>query len=94
MNNKQIKSRVMNIMIRNKKTRDNDNLLIAKALKELYGSTDIAEIAQVETTSICETITRMRRMIQRSNPLLGPSKNVSKRRQMREEEFKEMARGI
>ncbi len=93
MNHKHLKKKVTAILVRNTSARNNDNVLIAKVLKDMYGTTDMEQIAKVETTSITESITRVRRLVQRANPFLGPTKNVSKRRRMKELEIKEEMRG-
>lgn len=87
-----VKRKVMDILIKHKASRDNDNLLIAKYLKEEYGTTDIAVIATISKTNVCETITRVRRLIQATNPLLAPSKNASKARRRKEEKMREEMR--
>lgn len=89
---KKIKEKVINKLINKKRTRDNDNLLIAELLQELYGTTDMRQVATMTNEGICETITRQRRLAQRQNPLLAPSKNVSKARARQELKFREEMR--
>jgi len=91
---KDIRNKVFNKMVKNKKTRDNDNLLIAEILKEVYKTTDMKEVAKMTNEGICETITRLRRMIQKSNPLVAPSKNVSKARARKEEEYRKLGKEL
>ena len=86
---KKIKSKVLSIMNRNKSTRDNDNLLIAKVLKDLYGTSDMEDIAKITNASVTETITRMRRKIQQTNPLMASSAKASKARRRKEAEWHE-----
>ena len=94
MKRKNVKAKVMKTMTRNMSSRDNDNLLIAKVLKDLYGTSDMEEVAMMTNESITETITRLRRKIQQSNPLMASSKNCSKRRRIKEQEFRTEMRGI
>ena len=93
MNNKHLKQKVTAIMTKNKSSRNNDNVLVAKVLKEMYGTSDMEEIAKMTNVSVVESITRMRRLIQRSNPFLGPTQNVSKRRRMKQIQYENEMRG-
>ena len=88
--NKQIKKKVTSILERYPKARDNDNLLIAKVLQNLYGTTDMLEVANMTNESICETITRRRRLAQRSNPFLGPTAKVSAGRKRKQKQIEEL----
>lgn len=90
MKQKRIRNRVSNIMTRNKQTRDNDNLLIAKVLKEVYGTTDMAKIAELTSEGICESITRSRRFVQKNNPFLASSSKTTKARRRKEEKYREL----
>lgn len=87
---KNFKRMVTNVMIRNKESRDNDNLLIAKILKETYGTSDMAEIAQITKEGVCESITRSRRIVQKTNPFLASSPKTTKARQRKQEKYREM----
>lgn len=91
---KDIRNKVFNKMVKNKKTRDNDNLLIAEILKDVYKTTDMREVAKMTNEGICETITRMRRMVQKTNPLVASSKNASKARTRKETEFKKLGKEL
>ena len=86
---RKLKSKVTNVLTRSKTSRDNDNLLIAKVLKDTYGTSDMEEIAQITNISITESITRLRRIIQRTNPLLAPSHKTTKRRKQAEKQWHE-----
>lgn len=89
---KKIKDKVFIELQRNKKSRDNDNLLIAELLQDIYGTTDMKKIATMTNEGICESITRQRRLVQRQNPLLASSKNVSKARARKEMKYREEMR--
>lgn len=87
----EIKRVVEHFLIIDPRTRENDNLLIANVIKEVYGTTDMMKIANETNSGICETITRVRRKIQESNPMLAPVK-VTNARRMKEKEVREWAR--
>lgn len=87
---KNFKRKVADTLMRNKASRDNDNLLIARILKETYGTSDMAVIAGITKEGVCETITRARRIIQKTNPFVAPSEKTSKARKRKQDKYREM----
>lgn len=87
---KRIKPIIIDTMSRNARTRDNDNLLIAKVLREIYGTSDLAEIAEITSEGVCESITRSRRIIQQTMPYLASSPKTTKARKRRQETYREL----
>lgn len=74
--------------------RDNDNMLIARVIKDTYGMSDLYDIALATSNNIYMTITRYRRKIQEENPMLASSQAVQKKRALYEEKVKEEMRCI
>lgn len=73
--------------------RDNDNMLIARILKDIYGMSNTYDVALATSNNIYMTITRYRRKIQEENPMLASSKAVQEARAKYEEKVKEEMRG-
>lgn len=89
-----IKDKVMELLVNHPKTRENDNLLIAYVLKDMYGLQNTFDIALYTNKNIYESIRRSRAKIQETNPNLRPSEEVYKARLINEQRVREEMRGI
>lgn len=90
--NKTLKEIVCDYLTQYPQLRDNDNMLIARIMKEVFGYRDMYDVALATSNNIYMTITRYRRKIQEENPLLASSKAVEEARRRYEEQVKEMMR--
>ena len=76
------------------KTRGNDMYLYYRVLQELGMPTNLKDLAEYTTVNMFETVSRIRRKAQQTNPSLLPVKHVTKKRKQREEYFKDLSRGL
>ena len=88
------KDKVAQILTDIPQTRDNDNLLIAYYMKDVYGLTNTFDIALKTKKNVYETIRRTRQKVQEENPLLRPSVEIYQARLMKEAEVREEVRGV
>lgn len=84
---------VMVVLENDVKARSNDNYLILKVFERMGWSTDLKEIAKYGECKF-ETITRCRRKIQETNPMLRANKEVTRLRSKKQEIFKDLAKGV
>lgn len=91
-----VRDKVVQLIMENPKLRDNDNLLIAYYIRDVYGLQNTFDIALSDKISgnIYETIRRERQKIQQSNPFLKASEPVREYRSQRELETKERMKGV
>lgn len=89
-----IKDKVLEILINQPKTRDNDNLLIAYVLKDMYGLQNTFDIALYTNKNLYESVRRTRAKIQETNPNLRPSDDVYQSRLAYEQIVREEMRGL
>lgn len=85
---KKTKDLVLTLLEKYPSTRGNDNELYYQFFKAKYGTTDLNDIRK-STTDEFVSVVRYRRLLQKLNPFLLPSKNVQKQRLAREGRFKE-----
>lgn len=77
MANKSIKELVNKYLVEVPQTRNNDNLLIAYVLKEMFGSCNMQDVALATKSSVCGSIIRERAKIQNEiNPNLQADEPV------------------
>lgn len=88
------KEKVAEILQNIPQTRENDNLLIAYFIKDVYGMQNTFDIALATKKNIYETIRRTRQKVQEDNPLLRPSKEVYEARLEKEKKVREEVRGV
>lgn len=88
-----IKDVVLEILQKDIKARNNDNYLIYQVFLKFGWSTDLKDIAEIGENRF-ESIRRYRAMIQKINPYLRPSEQVSLLRQEKETRMYEEMRGI
>lgn len=91
-----VRDKVIQLITENPKLRDNDNLLIAYYIKDVYGLQNTFDIALSDriTGNIYETIRRERQKIQQINPILKASETVQEYRSQKELETRERMRGV
>lgn len=94
MKDKQLTKIMIEELEKSEKARGNDNYLTYRVFKRMGWGTDLKEIAKKDGVNRFVSIARIRRMLQAENPNLLPKKEVTARRQAREEKFKEMVRGL
>lgn len=78
----------------NPATRNNDNLLVAIVMKELYGITTLNQMAKSTSVNMYDSISRLRRKAQQLNPNLEPTDSVKGERKKRELRIKEWAKSV
>lgn len=83
---------VKRVLMFRPETRENDNLLYHYCLMEMFGTSDTKEIADITNANVFETISRVRRKVQSSNPLLKSSPATQVARGNKEKEVREWAR--
>lgn len=88
------KDKVIEILTSIPQTRENDNLLIAYYLKDVYGLQNTFDIALFTKSNLYETIRRTRAKVQEENPLLRGSDEVMMARVNKEELVREEMRGL
>lgn len=88
------KDKVAQILTDVPQTRENDNLLIAYYIKEVYGLQNTFDIALYTKKNVYETIRRTRQKVQEENPLLRPSEFIWKKRMEQEKAVREEVRGV
>ena len=86
-----INEKVLDLLINNPKTRDNDRLLIAYVIKDLYGLQNTFDIMLCKSIdgNIYETIRRCRQDIQSNNRDLWPTDPVRRKRLEKEQRMRE-----
>lgn len=90
---KEVQKDVNELLITNPKTRENENELIYQYLKKKGMSTDYADLREINV-SLAESICRARRKCVELNPSLDAPEKIRKRRETREQEYREMMRGV
>ena len=88
------KDKVIQILEAIPQARDNDNLLIAYYLKEVYGLQNTFDIALFTKNNLYETIRRTRAKVQEENPMLRGSEETMIARRKKEELVREEMRGL
>lgn len=88
------KEKVAEILMDVPQTRENDNLLIAYYIDDVYGIQNTFDIALTTKKNIYETIRRTRQKVQEENPLLRPSEEVYRARLEKEKQMREEVRGV
>lgn len=92
---KTIKELVNKYLVEVPQTRNNDNLLIAYIIKDLYGSYDMRDVALSTSSSVCGSIIRERAKIQNEiNPNLQADEPVRLARNEKAMRTKEEMRGL
>lgn len=91
-----INGKVLEYLIKDPRTRDDDRLLIAYVLRDVYGTQDTFEILNNEDIkgNIYETIRRERQHIQKNNPLLWSSRKIKRMRKEKEERMRREFSGV
>ena len=89
-----VESVVEDLLINNPTLRDNDNMLIARVIKQLYGLTNTYDIALNVKGNVYETIRRSRAKIQERNPALKASDYVQSMRKNKEHQIRDQMRGL
>lgn len=90
----QCKDKVIELLETIPQCRENDNLLIAYYLKDMYGIQNTFDLALKTKANVYETIRRTRAKIQEENPLLRPSKETYQARLNKEQQVREQMRGL
>lgn len=90
----QTKDKVIQLLETIPQCRENDNLLIAYFLKDVYGIQNTFDLALKTKANVYETIRRTRAKIQEENPMLRPSKDVYEARMNKEKVVREEMRGL
>lgn len=90
----QTKDKIIQLLETIPQCRENDNLLIAYFLKDVYGIQNTFDLALKTKANVYETIRRTRAKIQEENPLLRPSKEVYQARLNKEKVVREEMRGL
>lgn len=89
-----VADRVMMLLEKEPRTRENDNLLIAYFLKDEYGLQNTFDVALQIKGNVYESIRRARQKIQETNPTLRPSEEVYNARMEQERRIREEMRGV
>lgn len=91
-----INGKVLEYLIKDPRTRDDDRLLIAYVLRDVYGTQDTFEILNNDGIkgNIYETIRRERQHIQKNNPLLQSSRKIKRMRKEKEERMRREFSGV
>lgn len=89
-----IRTKVEQILNEIPQARENDNLLIAYFMKDEYKLQNTFDIALQFKTNVYESIRRARQKVQETNPSLRPSKEVYEARLKKEQEVREVMRGV
>ena len=90
---KELVKDVNELLITNPKTRENENELIFQYLVKKGMPTDYADLREVNV-SIAESVCRARRKCVERNPNLQAPERIRKRRETREDEFRETMKGV
>ena len=90
----QIKDKVIQLLNDIPQTRENDNLLIAYYIKDVYGVSNLMDVALMTKTNVYESVRRARQKAMEENPLLRPSKEVYEARLKKEGRVREEMRGL
>lgn len=85
------KEYVLEQLIKNPETRNDDKLLIRNIVRDKYGTTDINELLKYDG-NMFEGIRRARQKVQETNPKLRANKNVRRMRAHMEEIVREEVR--
>lgn len=88
------RDKVVNLLETIPQTRENDNLLIAYYIKDVYQLQNTFDIALRLNTNVYESIRRCRQKIQETNPSLRPSDTVYRARLKKESEIRQEMRGV
>lgn len=89
-----VRTKVEQILQEIPQARENDNLLIAYFMKDEYKLQNTFDIALQFKTNVYESIRRARQKVQETNPALRPSREVYEARLKKEEETREVMRGV
>ena len=89
-----MRDKIADLLERIPQTRENDNLLIAYFMKDVYHVQNTFDIALQFNTNVYESIRRARQKIQETNPQLRPSEEVYKARLKKEAEVRNEMRGL
>ena len=91
-----VKEKVTELLTEYPKLRNDDKMLIAYYIKDVYGLQNLFDIALCKTIkgNLFETIRRERQKVQEENPLLQPDPVVSELRSQKEQKMREMYRGV
>ncbi len=90
---KEVEKDVNELLLTIPKTRENENELVYQYLKKKGMSTDYADLREYGT-SIAESVCRARRKCVERNPNLDAPERIRKRRELREQEYRETMRGV
>ena len=88
------KDKIIELLERIPRTRDNDNLLIAYYIKEVYGLQNTFDIALHTNKNLYETVRRTRQRVQEENPMLRGQEETIKARANKETLVREEMRGL
>jgi hypothetical protein len=89
-----VRTKVEQILREVPQTRDNDNLLIAYFIKDVWKLQNTFDIALQFKTNVYESIRRARQKVQETNPTLRPSPEVYEARLKKEADVREEMRGV
>lgn len=85
---------VTKVLEENPAARNNDNLLVAIVMEDLYGIKSMKTLAKKTSVNMYDSISRLRRKAQELNPNLLPNDHVKGERKKRELRIKEWARSV
>ena len=88
------KDKIIELLVNVPQTRDNDNLLIAYYIRDVYGLQNTFDIALFTKNNLYETVRRTRAKVQEENPTLRGSKETTIARANKEELVREEMRGL
>lgn len=91
---KDLKKIVVKILEDYPETRSNDNLLIAMVIERKFCVINTYVVNEITKSNIYESIGRLRRMVQRENPMLCAEEKVQNSRRKKEQEVREFVRGL
>lgn len=89
-----VKDKVEQLLNEIPQTRENDNLLIAYFIRDVYGLENTFDIALYTKNNIYESVRRSRAKLQETNPLLRPNNDVYQARLEKEKQVRNEVRGV
>lgn len=89
-----MREKIVELLMDNPRLRDNDLMLIAYYIRDMYGLQNTFDIALSLNGNIYESIRRERQKIQETNPTLKASARVQELRDEKEQRTRERMRGV
>ena len=90
---KELKQVVTKVLEKSERARANDMYLYLRVFLEMGWSTDLEDHVDNPINKF-DSISRLRRKAQETNPLLRPKEQTTANRKAREEKYKELPRGL